>query len=335
MAIKDSNMHNLTKKIENELKFINPKILVDNPDINIIQRSIHKSDISQFMQNMPNIYLIKYLPVQISKLYLHIQGYIYYLFHRNEHIKVKLNVEKILGNYSKLNRVMKKRIGSIYSGIFEHYHEKLLTAYKRIEWLKFFYFKNIFMDQKLFLKNIYNQGKGIIFVSAHYGAVEYIPTFLTFLGFPVTVIMRFKTQKLKQHILKRIENYNVEILDAADSNISIKIIKALKANRILFTMCDEFEMWRVDKNKKIKLFQQDVNLDRTIDIIQRRTNSVIIFGLLERMYDGRYKMILKKINKAKNKNYTEQILNILETTVLNHPDQWYQWGNVSNIFSGK
>ena len=42
------------------------------------------------------------------------------------------------------------------------------------------------------------QGRGILFVTGHYGGIEYIPIFLALKGYPMSVIAKFSTKQLKE-----------------------------------------------------------------------------------------------------------------------------------------
>ena len=65
-------------------------------------------------------------------------------------------------------------------------------------------------------------------------------------------------------------------------NILGLILKELKANRIVFIECDEIEEWKPSKKERLFFLRKSIGLDRTIDILQRRTGSATVFGVMHR-----------------------------------------------------
>lgn len=113
----------------------------------------------------------------------------------------------------------------------------------------------------------------------------------------------------------------------------------MKDNRVLITECDEIEEWRPSPRKNISFLGQITGLDRTINIIHRRTGAEIVFGLLHRYNLDSYKMIIHQFNDrtkipedaSSHSSVGEKILGLMERYIYLHPDQWYQWKNYFTI----
>ena len=81
------------------------------------------------------------------------------------------------------------------------------------------------------------QGKGVILVTGHFGAVEILPGSLVMNGFPTSMICRFQTNRLRESLGWRAESIGLNLLDADNGNVILTAMKALKAGQILITEC--------------------------------------------------------------------------------------------------
>ena len=178
-------------------------------------------------------------------------------------------------------------------------------------------------------------------VTGHYGAIEYIPKLLTVNNFDTSVIAKFKTEQLKQKAFSQAEKHNVRLIDASDAgNVLKTAINQLKENRVLLTQCDEIEVWRPLQKKNISFLGRITGLDRTINIIQKRTGAEVVFGVIHRYNLNRYRLILYSYEDmlnmlGENESYSvgETVLKVLEQFICRYPEQWYQWKKYKDIGS--
>ncbi len=80
-----------------------------------------------------------------------------------------------------------------------------------------------------------------------------------------------------------------------------------------------------------------IGVDKTIDLVQRRTGAEVLFGLLHRFSVRKYRLIiesygdmLSRLDK-KPSSVGEAILKTFEQYVYAHPEQWYIWQDYAEI----
>ncbi|MFH1672465.1 MAG: hypothetical protein ABIF87_03440 [Pseudomonadota bacterium] len=101
------------------------------------------------------------------------------------------------------------------------------------------------------------QGRGVLFVTGHYGGIEYIPIFLAFKGYPMSVIAKFSTKQLKEVTYFQTKDLGLQLIDTERvSNVWGSVIRALRENRVVFIECDEIESWKPSQ-KENDFFRQN------------------------------------------------------------------------------
>jgi lauroyl/myristoyl acyltransferase len=270
-------------------------------------------------------------------LYIIILGKLYFFFNRKEKYKIEEAVETVFkGLRSRYE--MKKIKKKVFQGIISHYYEKLFNAYERIEGLKIFFEESIKAHCLDKLDNALRDGKGVLFVTGHYGGIEYIPIFLALKKYPISVIVKFATKDLKDTLYFKTKDLGLKIIDANQKNgILSSIIQELKENRIVFIECDEIEGWRPSQKEKIFFLGKTIGVDKTINIIQKRAGTKIIFGILHRFNLGKYSLILESYQEIllgfgkSPSSVGEAVLEFFEQYIYSYPEEWYQWKNYIKI----
>jgi len=294
-------------------------------------------NLSKFLQWRFNVFLYKRLSWKAVFLYIIILGKVYFFFNRKEKYKIEEAIETVFeGCRSKSEMKAIKR--NVFQGIISHYYEKLFNAYERIEGLRVFFEESIEMHCLNKLDNALKDGKGVLFVTGHYGGIEYIPIFLALKKYPISVIAKFKTKELKETLYQKTKGVGLKIIDADQKNGTLSsIIKELQLNRIVFIECDEIEEWRPSQKERISFLGKRIGVDKTINIIQKRTRAEIIFGILHRFNLEKYSLILESYQdvllKAGNaaSSIGEGVLESFEQYIYSYPEEWYQWKNYSEI----
>jgi lauroyl/myristoyl acyltransferase len=265
-------------------------------------------------------------------------GKIYYMINLSERRLITDSIEYVFKG-KKSRAEIKMITKNVFRGILAHYYEKIHNAYKDINELNVFFQKNIEAPGLNKLDDALKKGKGVMLVTAHYGAVEYIPLFLALKGYPISVIAKFSAEQLERSILFKAKNVNAKIIIPKEGkNILIDIIKELKAGRIVFTECDEIEEWKPSTNRRIWFMKKLVGVDRTINIIKRRTGAEVVFGVIHRFGLSRYKFILKNrqdmlhhLGTSVIASIGEMILKCLEEYIYASPEGWYQWKDFAKL----
>ena len=293
--------------------------------------------LSKLLQLRCNVFLYKRLSWEAIFLYIIILGKLYFFFNRKEKYTIEEAVESVFeGRRSKSEMKSIKR--NVFQGILSHYYEKLFNAYEKIEGLKMFFEKSIEMPYLNKLDNALRDGKGVLFVTGHYGGIEYIPIFLALQKYPISVIAKFTTIDLKNRLYSKTHNLGLKIIDASQSNgVLTSVIKELKENRIVFIECDEIEEWKPSQKERIFFLGKMIGVDKTINLIQRRAGAEVIFGILHRFNLEKYSLILKSyqdllVGFGKNPSSVgEAVLEFFEQYIYSYPEEWYQWKNYIKI----
>ncbi len=279
-------------------------------------------DISRFFQIAPNALLFKYAPLSFSTRYLRLLGRLYYIANRNERIQIERNIQEVFKNLDSTRDIVKKT----FEGIFSHYSEKLIMAYKGLDQVKREIGASIDYSGIEFLDRALESG-GVVLVTGHFGAVEFLPLALNRRSYPVSMVVTFQTAQLKQSLMARAAGGNVELIDAGMDGIFPRCIGALKRGRILLTECDEVDSWRPYHGRTVSAFGGEIKVDRTVEILCRRSGASVLAVFMVRN-GTRYCMTVEPIDHGRlftNLGQAEAVLKTFERFVMMFPDQWYQW----------
>lgn len=279
-----------------------------------------KFNISQFFQAAPNVFLFRHLPLSFSIRYLRLLGKFYYIANRRERRQIEENILSVFTG-DDASAIVKKT----FDGIFSHYAEKLLMAYRNLDVLKKEVGNAIEFSGLEYLEDAYRKN-GVILFTGHFGAVEFLPMALHLCNYPVSIIVCFQTQKLKENLMLRAESGNVELIDGKSGDVLLKAMDALKRGRILLTECDEVDFWSTKSNKTVNAFGTKIKLDRSVEILCRRTGASVLGGFMIRTNKGYRLSIVPVVNNENGKKeISVNIIKIFENFVMRFPDQWYQW----------
>jgi KDO2-lipid IV(A) lauroyltransferase len=298
-------------------------------------RSVGRAGLSHFLQWRLNTLLIRWLPRTLVRAYLGLLGRIYFFFSREEKKQIKRNLSAVIRRFPKRQPV-DLIIRRTFRGIYAHYHEKLLVAYAHFGKVCRFLLKHVEFEGQHLIDEQLSQGKGVILVTGHFGAVEFLPLFLALKGYPNSMVVRFKTPRLKEALVRRGSSVGITALDAnAGEQVIFNALRVLKSNQILITLCDEFEAWRPYRDRSVQFLGCSSPLDRTLDLFHRRHHSPVIFGLVCRLKRNRYKLRLHSlVDEAQNAQTTtisHRALRLLEQYIYMAPHQWYQWKQVRTV----
>ncbi len=295
--------------------------------------------LSSFLQWKGNVYLYRKFGWELAFRYLIILAAFYFLVNRKEKQKITEAIEKTFGD-SKSESEMKNITKGVFDGIFAHYYEKLYNAYENNEGLAAFFQESIEADSLYKLDRALGNGKGILFVTGHYGGIEYIPIFIAMKGYPISVVAKFATPQLKAALHNKTKDLGLRIIDAdEEKSVMGAIIRELRANRIVFFECDEIEEWRPSRKERMLFLKKVIGVDRSINLIHRRSGAEVVLGILHRFSLKKYRLLLKSPQDLaadlgrEPSSITEALLKSLEQYIYAHPEEWYQWKNYPAIES--
>jgi len=278
-------------------------------------------NLSNFLQAAPNVFLFKYAPLWVSTRYLHLLGSLYYIVNHRERELIQKNIMMVFTNPDEASEIVKKA----FTGIFSHYSEKLLMAYRNFDRLLREVGENIEFTGLEHIDRALKKG-GVLLVTGHVGAVEFMPLALHLRHYPVSMVVAFKTERLKQNLMARAKTRDVELIDGHGTNVMHEVISALKRGRIVVTECDEVEAWRTKGNRTINAFGGKMLLDRTLDVLCRRSKAFVLSSFMIRTPHG-YCLTIDEIEEQRTEEETisVRILRKFEQCVMMFPDQWYEW----------
>jgi lauroyl/myristoyl acyltransferase len=302
-------------------------------------RSVGRVGLSRFLQWRFNTILMRWLPRTLVRAYLGLLGRIYFFFSRKEKEQIKRNLSAVIRRFPKKQPV-DLIIRRTFRGIYAHYHEKLLIAFAHFGKVCRFLLRQVDLEGQHLIDESLSRGRGLILVTGHFGAVEFLPLFLALKGYPVTMVVRFKTPRLKRALVERGSSKGITLLDAnAGEQVIFRALRALKSNEILITECDEFEAWRPYRNRQTRFLGYSCPLDRTLDLLHGRYHSPVIMGVVRRSNRNRYKLRMHSLAKGTKKagaaTISNQALGVLQDYIHMAPDQWYQWKEVRTLFGSE
>ena len=178
------------------------------------------------------------------------------------------------------------------------------------------------------------RGRGVILVTGHFGAVEFLPGALGLSGFPAAIIVRPQTRELAASLTERAALINLTLIIPENGKVLPAALRALREGRILITEADEFEMWRRHESKTVNFLGFDIPADRTLEVLQKRSGSPLLTAFVRREPKRRYTLdILPAATPAAVYGAATQCLQLLEEAIYQNPEQWYQWKEFGKVIS--
>ena len=297
-----------------------------------------KGGISLFFQLPFNTFLAKRLHIKLLRIYIYFIGFTYYFFKRKELAAIKNGIYYFLNlDYynNKLCRIYTPSYYKALLGIYEHYLEKLMMAYRPLKKLLLYFDKRLTIKKSHLLEDALKTKGGAIIVTGHFGAVEFLPMALYLRGYNVAMICRFKTSKLKNELAERAKYKNITLIDANEPKVALKALQELRKGKVLITECDEFKEWRTGSDE-INILGTKAYSDKTLDIFYRKSKVPAILGLMRRDREGKYSLCLESLADGEEKvSIAKTAWKEYEKYIERHPFQWYQWADFSKIILKK
>jgi len=272
--------------------------------------------------------LVRVAPLRTSRDILLAVGAIYFALNWRERVQIEENVGDLLGGDGERARQVKREV---FGHILEHYFEKLLVANRPLPFVRSFVRRRVHCEGLRLLDEAMAKGRGVLAVTAHWGAVELIPPVLFERGYPVSVILEAKTHRLRAALERMVAGTKAELIIASRGDRVLEmVLDALSRGRVLVTQVDEVDAWRRRKSRTIELFGTRLFFDHTLDFIAKRSGSpaVGIFCSRDRARsDGfRYSLSCEElVPDPAAADVATAALKLWERHTLEAPEQWYQW----------
>ncbi|MFC1815870.1 lysophospholipid acyltransferase family protein [Thermodesulfobacteriota bacterium] len=295
-------------------------------------------NLSSFLQWRFNIYLIQKLGWTFTYFYIYLLGKLYFFIQLKEKRRIAASIHTVFAERKKRSDI-KSITRAVFRGICFHYYEKIFNAFSPVETLMAFFKTHINSQGTEALDTALAGGKGVLLVTGHLGGVEYIPTYLGANNYPVTIVVRFSSPNLRAMSLQKADKYGAKIIDADTTpNIMKAIFSHLTENRIVIIQCDEIDEWRLSRKDKILFLGKQTYLDKTINVLSKRTAAPVVFGIMHRGSNHRYKFmtisreeITKQFQQSVETTTGAMVMKFLEHYIYLYPDEWYQWKKYAAI----
>lgn len=292
-----------------------------------------KRNLSKFCQMHVSRFLAKRAPFRCSQMYLAGLGKLYYLTHPAERELIRQSIRQVFGE--RLEPVaLQKLYRRTFAGILTHYQEKLFLAYAPETKVKNYLSQRVELRGTEGLHQALTAGRGVILVTGHFGAVEFLPAALSLNGYPAAIIVRPQTKELAISLAQRAALINLTLIIPENGKVLPAALRALREGRILITEADEFEMWRPSESQTVNFLGFQLPADRTLDVLQKRSGSPLLTALVRREPRRRYTVdISPALAPSATQEVSRQCLHLLEKAVYQSPEQWYQWKEFGKVIS--
>ena len=289
-------------------------------------------NLSSFLQWRFNILMCKILGLRVTFYYISILGKLYFFFNKREKCQIKRAVNTVFSDH-KHQFDIRSLTQNVFRGIVFHYYEKFVNAFAAPEALKTFFKIHVEGERMTALENALAKGNGVLLITGHYGGLEFIPAFLGANNYPVTIVARFSSDSLRELCFQQADNFSVKVIDGDHTpNIAKAIFADLRENRIVITQCDEIDEWRPCRHKKIHFLGRQIYLDKTITLLSKRCDAAIVFGVMHRNQQHRYRFIVssweemaKRFQRSRDMSIGAVVLKFMEHYIYKHPEGWYLW----------
>lgn len=292
-------------------------------------------DFSRLLQSPPSVWLFSRLHPSASRLLLGMAGRAYFSLDHSKRDRIMTSLEAFLGPEASQDQVM-RLWNSVRAGIVDHYHEKLMMGFKPLDSLQALMNKRLTVEGDHVLAEAHAQGRGVIMVTGHFGAVEFIPLSLAMLGYPLTTMVHCKSQVLREALEYKASLFNTNLLDPKSESVLFRALQALKEGRVLITQCDELDCWRPYPNQMIDFLGMESGLDRSLDLLARKSRSPVVFGLMHRAPRRRYRLRLHQVGipeKAARGQVGRACLDLLCQNIKHEPQAWYEWAKLIRLIN--
>jgi KDO2-lipid IV(A) lauroyltransferase len=296
-----------------------------------IQKS--QLNLSKFCQMQFSRYLAQQTPFRLLQMYLSWLGKIYFLTHPHERELIRQTICQVFAQRLEPPD-LQELIRRTFSGILTHYQEKLFLAYASEDKVKNYLTRRLRWRGTEALQDAMSFGRGVILVTGHFGAVEFLPGALGLRGYPAAIIVRTQTRELAASLAKRAALINLTLIIPENGKVLPAALKALREGRILITEADEFGMWRLSESDNVNFLGFQLPSDRTLEVLQKRSGAPVLTALVRREPRRYYTMDISSASTvSSHQPLSQQCLQVLEKAVFRAPDQYYQWKEFGKVIS--
>jgi lauroyl/myristoyl acyltransferase len=276
-------------------------------------------------------------PPCVTRCYIRRLGEIYFILRPGEKSKYTRQAREVLSRRRNHSFCPVRFDRQILHGIFDHYFEKMLMAYWGLDRIRNFLGRQVRMVHGDLLDGALAEGRGAILTTGHFGAVEFLPATLALRKYPVSMVVKYKTARLKRTLESIADILAVELIDADEGGVIPRALSALRAGRLFIIELDEFDHWRPTDRKVMNFFGSQIMLDRAVELLQRRSGAPVLLGLMERLGSRNYQLVIESpaehMPAPTGLGHDAQLLKRLEHYIYDRPGHWYIWKEITALSS--
>ncbi|KMY67262.1 hypothetical protein AAU61_10365 [Desulfocarbo indianensis] len=292
-------------------------------------------DLSRMLQASSSVWLFQRLPAWASRHLMGLVGAAYFRLNQAKRSKIMTSLRAYLGEDAD-HETLRRMWVAVRAGIVDHYHEKLMMGFKPLDWLQGLMNRRLKVEGLSVLKQAHDLGRGVIMVTGHFGAVEFMPLSLAMHGYPLATMVHCKSQGLREALEYKASLFNTNLLDPKSESVLFRALQELKEGRVLITQCDELDCWRPYPNKFINFLGQEAGLDRSLDLLARKSRAPVVFGLIHRRPGGRYLLRITPVSDMRNPErgqVARACLDLLCQNIGQEPQAWYEWAKLTRLIN--
>ncbi len=170
------------------------------------------------------------------------------------------------------------------------------------------------------------RGKGVLFVTAHFGNFDIMARWLANRGYKVTVIARDSDDPAQTGIVnEEREGAGYQVLSKTEP--AGRMIEALRANRILGILPDQNT---IEKPVFVPFFGRLASVAPGVAVLAMRTDCTVLPGFGVRIRGGRFRLeLLPPLETPKEGGFHERLCaisadftRVIEEEIRKYPEQW-------------
>jgi len=281
----------------------------------------------------------KILPIRLCYLIAEVTAYFYSLFARRDREELTANLKVVLGEDAD-GRTINRHILEI----FKHFAKYLA------DFIKFTTFDKGYIEEHIDIQGLENldkcleEGKGAVIVSLHLGNWELGGAVVGGLGYSINgLVLEHKNKRINDFFIRQrdINSFkSIPLGISATRSISLGIsvkecFKALKRNEIVAIVGDKDY---TSGGIPVEFFGQKAVLPKGPAVLSLRTGAPIVFTILPRVKDNKFRLILEEpIKHIPTGDHEKDIrelmaayIRIFEKYIRQYPDQWYAFRKLWN-----
>ncbi len=176
-------------------------------------------------------------------------------------------------------------------------------------------------------KNVYEKGRGVLFLTAHMGNWELLSIIMAMVGYPVSVLYRpLDFSPLDRFFAVVRGRFGAELIPSAQS--MRKILRSLKHGKVVGMLMDQNVDW--PEGVFVDFFGHRACTNKGMALLARRTEAPVVPVFLVREKSGFRAEFGSEIPLIKTEDIrkdleasTQQYNRIIEDFIRRYPDQWF------------